>query len=336
MLAFVAVTFYHKEVSQDPPGVVTRWWDGTLQSVEHKYSNGQLADRTVYGDDGKTVIEQMQWSATGGLMRSIVRQKSGHVEEKHFQRNGTLSRYKLWLGDMRLFVIERTYYDNGQLEQETLYTEDGLVPAETRSFSQKGQLEMERKVLDNADQRTDFYRQGKLTTRHIFKANGDTWEEMFYDNGALQLRSKSVRLNGDIEKEGFSKAGKLVFKQTGSFRKSVREVYDAQGKVRIRQHLTSGLTRVEEISVETGKVTREFVIDEDRGILGSIRKFRPDGTLELVKKLEVGDVVVKTTEYDASGTKIVKEKDGGEAESYNPEVFFDELQLLYQSEKGGN
>lgn len=335
MIAFVFMTFLHTEVSQNPDGVQTRWWDGTTQSVERKHENGTLAVRTEYGDDGKTVIKHMEWTQRGVLIHSKVRLQSGHVEEKRFSNNGAIAIYKLWLGDEQLFVIERSYHLNGKVEMETINTEDGLATIAGRMFDESGRLIMESKVLDNADQQSSNFRDGKLASRNTFKANGDNWEELFYEDGSLKLRIKTIRLTGEKEGEGYTKSGRLLFKLKGKINGlSVREVYDEHGKVRLRQiYERNGLVKVEEVSVHTGKVTTAFIIDEYSGTLGAIHKFRPDGTLELVKQLKRGkNEVAKTIEYDAAGQSIVSQKAGGEPEKYDEDVFLDELGLLSRAE----
>jgi antitoxin component YwqK of YwqJK toxin-antitoxin module len=337
MLAFVAATYVHKGVTQDPPGVETRWWDGTMASKEVRYPNGKLMMRAEFGDDGTTVITLREWNEAGALTHSKLRQKDGTVEEKVFSANGKiLLLHKLWNGDELSFRAERTFWpDNGKLRMEQIMTEDGINTAESRQYDRQGNLSMERRIQDNADQVSTSYRDGKVVSRSIFKANGDLWEELLWDDGSLKMRNKEVRLNGDKESEGFTPKGTLLFKLTGNIRNSVREIYTADGKVRLRQIYRGwGLLKVEEVSLETGKVTRAFIIDENRGILGSIEKFRADGTLESVKKLEVGDKVVQTTEYDAAGKNIISQKPGGEREVIDQDIFLDELGLLQRS--GGN
>lgn len=358
MLAFVALTFVHKEVSQDPPGVVTRWWDGTLQSVESKYDNGKLARRTTYGDDGKTVITLEEWDWSGALTHTKIRGKNGRVEEKTFQEDGkTVASYKLWNGDELTFVIERRFFRSGKVATETINTEDGLTTVEQRQFEENGQLRVERIVLDNADQATSMFNNGKLTNRSIFKANGDSWDEQFDENGKLQTRSKQVRLDGSSVVETFFPDGKVSSRSEEKLGKSLMERFDASGKlvlrrendgksrsmtnvtvfdgdkVKLRQYLKSWqLARTEEISTSTGTITRAIDIEyikpkkpfeSPTPVARRVEVYRADGTLERVKLLKDDGSVAKTIEYDSTGKTIASEKEGGEAESIDQKLLQD-------------
>ncbi len=339
MLAFVFATLIHKGVTADPRGVETRWWDGTVASKEVRYPNGKLASRVEFGDDGTTVISLNEWNERGALIHSKQRSiEDGTVEEKQFTYDGKiLVLHKLWNGDELTFRAERTFWpNNGKISTETINTEDGLVPAEVRQYDREGNLQMERKILDNADAVTSMYSNGKVTSRSIFKANGDSWEEMLWDDGSLKYRSKTTRLDGEQESEGFTPSGKLLFKLTGNLQAKVREVYEPDsGKLRLRQYYKGwGMVKVEEYSLDTGRITRIYLIDDDRGIVSAVQQFRADGTLATVKQLDVGDKVVKTTTYDAAGTTIVSEQTGGTPETIDQDVFLDEVGLLNRVEKG--
>jgi antitoxin component YwqK of YwqJK toxin-antitoxin module len=357
MLVFVAATFYHEEVSKDPPGVVSRWWDGSLQSVEVKHSNGKLANRMTFGDDGVTVLTLEEWDWAGVLTHSKIRRKDGRVEEKMFSEDGkTVSFYKLWNGDELTYVIERKFHPNGKLASETIMTEDGLVAAEQRMFEENGNLRMERRVLDNADQATDMYANGKLMERSIFKANGDSWNEQFDENGNLHSRSKNVRLDGSSVFETFFADGKVKSRSEEKVGKSLLEQFDANGKVvlrrengstsminvtvfegekvKLRQYLKGWqLARTEEVSTATGFTTRAIDIEYSKPnkqsfqsptpIARRVELYRADGTLERVKLLKDDGAVAKTTEYDSTGKTVTSEKEGGEAEKIDEKLLQD-------------
>lgn len=358
MLCFVAATFYHKEVSQDPPGVTTRWWDGSLQSVETKYDNGKLERRTTYGDDGKTVLTLEEWNWDGVLVHTKIRGKDGRVEEKLFRDDGkTPAFYKLWNGDEQTFVIERQFHPNGKLASETIMTEDGLVAAEARQFDREGNLQMERRVLDNADQETNIFSQGKLQRRAVFKANGDSWDESFDENGKLRSRSKDIRLDGSSVLETFDADGKVTSRSEENGGKSLMERFDAAGKVvlrresdgnarnlvkitvfdgdkvKLRQYLKGWqLTRTEEISTATGFKTRAIDIEygkpakpfeSPKPVARRVELYRADGTLERVKLLKDDGSVEKTIEYDPTGSTVTSQKDGGEAEKIDEKLLQD-------------
>lgn len=211
MLGFVLVTFLHKAVMQDAPGVTTRWWDGTLNTVDKHHANGQVASRTVYGDDGKTVLAYQEWTIDGALVRQKIRQKDGRVEEKRFSVDGkVLLNYALWNGDERSFVIKREYHDNGKLSSEVIMTEDGQHAQHRRTFSSDGSLEEEYKILSNADQETISYLNGKPARRFVFKANGDTETTAYYPSGAIRMSERTIRLTGAREVKCFSEDGRLL------------------------------------------------------------------------------------------------------------------------------
>jgi antitoxin component YwqK of YwqJK toxin-antitoxin module len=337
MLAFVAATFYHKEVTQDPPGVSTRWWDGTLQSTETKYDNGKLERRTTYGDDGKTVLTLEEWSWEGVLVHSKIRsQKNGRVEEKMFQADGkTLSFYKLWNGDEQTFVIDRRFQLNGKLESEAIMTEDGLNATIQRTFDSNGDLSMERQVLDNADQSTSTFANGKLTERSIFKANGDSLSEQFDENGKLQSRFKQVRRDGTSVFETFDADGKVgLRRENDSKSTNLINITVFEGdKVKLRQFLKDWqLWKTEEVSTATGFTTRTIEIEYgktktrfeySKPFVRRVELYRADGTLERVKLLKDDGSVEKTIEYDPTGLTVTSEKEGGEAEKIDEKLIQD-------------
>lgn len=348
MLAFVAATFYHKEVTQDPPGVVTRWWDGSLQSVETKYDNGKLETRTTYGDDGKTVITYEEWNWDGKLTHSKMRRKDGRVEEKRFQEDGkTLAYFKLWNGDGQTYLIERRFQPNGKPLSEVIMTEDGLTAVETRDFDENGNVQMERIVLDNADQETKMFSNGKVTNRSVFKANGDSWSERFDQNGNLQFRSIQVRLDGSSVMETFYPSGKIMSRSTDKGDKSLTETFDEKGsvlyrrdntnitvfdgdKVKLRQYIKGWqLWKTEEISTTTGFTTRAIEVGyvqptkpymSPTPYAKRVEIYRADGTLERVKLLKSDGSVEKTIEYDSTGKTVTSEKEGGEDEKVDEKL----------------
>ncbi len=335
MLGFVYLTFHHKEVAKDPPGVTKRWWDGTIQSKETRRNDGSLENRTEYGDDGKTVVSFKEWSWEGVLFHSKIRQKDGRVEEKHFAEDGkSLRLYTLWNGDEKTFVIRREYSFNGKMLSELIMTEDGLQMAESRRFNDDGTLFLEQKVLDNADQETKmFSRDGKLTSRNLFKGSGDRWEERYHKNGKIAERTKMIRLDGSSETEGFSEEGKLIWTRVIEMpgkKRMILTVYDGD-KVKMRKFTdlrTYSLQTVEEYSLENGKVQRRIWLAGDNQPT-KVEKFRKDGTLEKVLFLDsvvettAPFIITKTVEYDETGTKITSEKEGGEAEKIDPAILRD-------------
>ncbi|MDZ4838314.1 MAG: hypothetical protein SGJ27_31405 [Candidatus Melainabacteria bacterium] len=327
MLVFVAATFYHKEVTQDPPGVSTRWWDGSLQSVEHKYANGKLEQRTTYGDDGKTVLTYETWDSKGKLMHSKIRRKDGRVEEKLFREDSeSLASFKLWNGDELTFVVEQKFGRNGKLLSEVIMTEDGLVAAEQRQFDDKGNLQIETRVLDNADQETSMFSGGVRTARNVFKANGDSWSESFDEKGRLTSRDVRVRLDNSSVRETFAPDGKVTARSEHDGKPaSLTHITVFEGdKVKLRQTVKNwSMVKVEEVSVQTGLATRVLQFDQKTSTVNRVEIIRKDGTLERVKLLDIEGKVTKTIEYDATGKTVASEKEGGDPEAIDPKLLND-------------
>ncbi len=339
MLGFVYLTYQHKAVSTDPPGVKTRWWDGTLASKETVRPDGSVENRTEYGDDGKTVVSFREWNSEGVIWHSKMRQKDGRVEEKHFADDGkTIRRYTLWNGDEKTFFIRREYGYNGKMNSETIMTEDGLVVQEERNFNDDGTLFLERKVLDNADQETKiFSRDGKVARRSLFKGSGDLWEERYHANGKVAERTKMIRLDGSSETEAFTEEGKLLWTRAvekPGKKRMILTVWDGD-KVKLRKFTnlnTYTLETVEEYSRETGKVTRRIWLAGDNQPT-KVEKFRADGTLEKVLTIDPTKEnfpVTKTVEYDETGSKVTSEKEGGEPEKFDRGILSDGFAYVIQ------
>jgi antitoxin component YwqK of YwqJK toxin-antitoxin module len=328
MLVFVAATFYHKEVTQEPQGVVTRWWDGTMQSRETFYPNGQMERRTVFGDDGMTVVSLEEWNRLGVPTHvKLRRKKDGRVEEVFFGADGkTIEHYKLWNGDEQTFVIERQFYPNGKIAMERLMTEDGLAATEQRSFEPDGQLRSERLVRDNADQETKMFSGGKLRNLNTFKANGDSLSESFDENGKVTMREILIRFDNSSVREVFDDAGKVIARRVhdGSPNSLIITTVFENDKVKLRQYIKNwDMLKVEEVSTETGLNTRVLMFDPMTSTVNRTETFRTDGTLERVKLLKDDGSVVKTIEYDSTGKTVTSEQEGGEPEKFDPKILLD-------------
>jgi antitoxin component YwqK of YwqJK toxin-antitoxin module len=208
MLLFVLVTHQQQMAAQDPPGVVTRWWDGTKQSVEEYYDTGKLYSRTEYGEDGKTVLLYKQWSRTGVLEHQLIRLKDGKLEEKKWHFGGrTLSLYRLWLGDESSPIIEQTFYADGVMATENVKTEDGMTFIRQVTWDSLGRLVSEYHIRDNASHERKEYVDGRLETKRTDYGTGD-WEEVLYwDNGNQRHRTYYTKLTGKLTEESFNKDG---------------------------------------------------------------------------------------------------------------------------------
>jgi antitoxin component YwqK of YwqJK toxin-antitoxin module len=322
MIAFAVFTFQQKAVLQDPPGVTTRWWDGTTQSVETLYPDGKRQSLTIFGDDGTTVNALGEWTPEGVLVHTKIRQDDGTVEEKLFEQDGkTLQGYTLWNGDERTMRIQREYY-SGKLTSEVIYNEEGSFPKLTRRFDFDGQLQQEIRLLDNADQQTDHYRDGKLYSTFIFKANTDRVNISYYaPGGPMYNKYTDVALDHSQIQEYFAQNGQILWRrevagdgQLGTFVISAFE----NGVLKLKQTFSaSQLLVVEEFS-PSGQPVRSLLLRSGRTVT-DVKRFRDDGTLETIKHLDNGRVVKQTT-YDASGKDVVEQKDGGDAENIDSKL----------------
>ena len=322
MLCFVLVTFWHRAVIQDLPGVKTRWWDGTTQSIEQLYENGKPQSFTQFGDDGKTVLLLREWTPAGVLVHEKLRLPEGTLEERMFSNDGKIVvLYRLWNGDEVTFRIKRRYFDDGKLSQEEIRTDDGMTTKHRRTFTYDGSLAEEFRVLDNADQQTDNYYDGKLNSTSIWKANSDQINISYYrenglPSGLIESRQTIVAMNHSELTEQFAKDGQLIWSQfrDGDHPGVATISSFVTGKLRYEQSFTKwNLESVKEFSPQTGLVVRELFLDPLGAVL-KVALYRADGTLARLKHM-AGRRVTKQLDYDASGKAVVAEQDGGEPES---------------------
>jgi antitoxin component YwqK of YwqJK toxin-antitoxin module len=298
MLLFVVAALTHQVVSQDPPGVTSRWWDGTRQSVEKFYDNGKPSLRIEYGDDGKTVLSYTKWSRNGAVVLQKQRQEDGTLEEKEFTDDGkTLLHYVLWNGDGQSFRIEREYspYPDslGKLTSEEVKTPDGRLTIERRSYYPPGVLSSETKILDDGwgDNQNDSYSNGKLVSRSILRGSGDQIQIRFHDNGTMASRSTVFAFNHSSTGEFFDDQGRpTVMRETSGDHPMdpVVSLYHA-GKLKYKQ------------------VFNHFSLER-------LEEYREDGTLARVKHFKDGKIV-REEQFDGSGKTVVSEKSGGKFDS---------------------
>lgn len=219
MLLSVLVTHQQRTAAEDPPGVVTRWWDGTLQSQDETWPNGKPASHTEYGEDGKTILLQQQWTPEGVLSREFKRLKSGQAEERVWDRSGKILRlYRLWLGDQSTYIIERVYHANGLMQREETKTEDGMLVNSRSSWNAAGVIENEYHIMPNASHETKQYMDGKIFTKRTDFGSGD-WEELnYFPNGNVRQRMYFTKLTGKLTEESFNEDGTPALKGPNQLR----------------------------------------------------------------------------------------------------------------------
>lgn len=334
MLLSVGFTTLHLGVAQDPPGVKTRWWDGTTQTVDTTHGNGRPASHTELSDDGRTILVQQKWSYEGALVYSAQRHKNGRFEVKEFTYDGkVLTSHTLWAGDMSYFLFQRAYYRNGQLMLEEINTEDGMVTSDRRHFNEDGTLQMEYHILKNADQETREYRDGKLFKVFLLRGSGDRETTTFYPSGTMRSFQKAVKLDGSFRHDVFRADGTLQLRREkpGDSAMLTVTVYSRGEQARFRQSYDSGtLTEVIEYSSQTGQPARRLLVRN--GSTLQVELFRPDGTLARKKQLANGRVVRQIT-YDETGKTVTADIQGGEVEPVNPSLIADPFQKIDEEEE---
>ena len=329
MLCFVSATYLHQAVSRDPPGVTTRWWDGTVSTKSVVYPDGKPRSFVQYGDDGETVLHMQVWNHNGVLIQEKIRKAEGTLEENQFSSDGkTLLRYRLWNGDENSYQLARDFYLDGKLQMEDVRTEDGTNTKRKRTFDTDGRLYNEYRILDNADQQTDNYWDGKLTSTSIFKANSDQVTISYYQDdglpaGQMASRDTQVFWNHSSKQERFTEDGQLAYSLTtdndSRDRAGLASIY-GKGKLKYTQHFSSWeLASTEEFSVDTGLLTRQIVLDPQSNRAYLVKLYRADGSLARTKSVREGKVV-KQADYDSSGKDIVSEQQGGEPEIVAPKL----------------
>lgn len=323
MLAFVGVTFVHKEVAQDPPGVHTRWWDGTTQSVDTQFPDGKPRTHTEFSDDGKTVLLAQEWEyGSGALIHEKKRHKDGRVEEKVWYRGGKqLETHTLWLGDEMNYQAQIRYYPNGKMASQDIKTEDGQLSVDMKQWDDKGVIQTQVEIRSNAEQVQTFFQDGKKYRESILEGTGDRINASFWDNENYKMRTRQVKLDNSTVTEAFYRDGSLRVKiVTQRNYDSEVSVFAPGDKLKLKQSFKNDYpVRVEEISIQTGKPTRVLTIGRNERV-EKVEIFRADGTLEKVKQLAGDGKVIRTTEYNADGKTVASEKDGGDSETINPKL----------------
>jgi len=280
MLAIIPLSYYHLSLVADPPGVHTRWYDGSVEMTETFYPSGKIQIRTTYGEDGKTVITLKEWSEDGILLREKARRQDGKVVEKRYefsQNPSQVSAETLWAADESFPLAERQYYRNGSVQMEQLMTEDGHAVSLMRAYEQNGNLKLERRVLDNADQQGTEFNNGQPVRREVMKANGDHWAEIFYDGTeVVSQRQIEIRLTGEQISERFDKKGILTYRQ--SLLNEVIVARYAAGKKVLEQTLRNyDVVEVRQYD-EAEKLTRKLSLDA-KGNVVRVEVYAADGSL---------------------------------------------------------
>ncbi len=315
MIIAVLTTYFLLPRDADPPGIKTRWWDGTLESEEQYHYDGKLFSRTIYGDDGKSVVKHEQWDPDGALRMSKVRLADGTLELHRYTPKGQVEQYQLRTGDDRLQLIERNYLADGKLSTEKLFSPDGSYMISYKRNFDNGQLRHSVTLTKTGEQTEEiYYRSGKLKKQSNQSINGQAKTTWFYEDGKV-LRKDSVSREEGVLVETFDRNGQLDVRHVEkNDDPNVYRTMFKDGKVSHKQtwkvFSNNRFHRLDLVEEYNGKdkPVRSFEIEDDK--VTSILYFREDGTR--ARRIHIkGSQVEREEEFDEKGDKVVKEsKDG--------------------------
>lgn len=327
IVAAVLIVWTAKDPDQDQPGVKRRWWDGTIESVEDREYDGTLRSRTLYGDDGQTVVRFEHYNFSGELEELRVRRPDGKVEKKQFMAK-TLILHELYLPDMSVAIEGKEWYSADQLRSEFQMSEDGKLTKLQRLWYPSGQMQQESILNDSGEHiHKTWFPDGKLSENLSRTLQGTFSGEWYYPNGKLLRKRNDSREKGvTIElfaEDGQTKArheepadgNQITITIFENGKPAFRQIYLPFDENRPDQR---ALSRVEEL-FEDGKVKREITIKFG---IDRVKVFREDGSLLRDQIFEDGKVKT-TTEYDAEGK-------AGENQAAEPETVDSTRLQLYR------
>lgn len=336
LMAF-AVMFTHSHLKTTAPedGVVTRWWDGTTQSVTSRYQNGKPARLTEYAEDGKTILVDKEWASSGKLLHQKLRLEDGRVEEKEWYFDEeSLRHHIVWLSDERTTVMERHYAQNGNLTREIYKTEDASSVVLKKDYeSDTGLLRETYEVLKNADQLTTYYADGIKTQEFILRGTGDRITTIYGDKGPV-TRETQVKLDDSVISETFGDGGRLVRKnESFKDRGKISSVYRKNRLQYVQKYERGVLVEVREFYQSESQPLHR-IISLTQGA-PKVTTYREDGLLALVTIYDAEGVkVIKTIEYALDGKTIQSEKDGGVPDSIDDShLRYNDLQSLIEEDR---
>lgn len=327
MLVSAVLTLVQVHYTQDPIGVTTRWYDGTVELKETFFENGKLQTRTTYGDDGKTIITHEEWDTQGRVTHTKFRLPDGKVEAKYFHRN-KLQIHQILSGDMSYFLMERNYSWNGNISTETFFTEDGKVAREKRHFYDNGNMSFEHVILGNADQRvTEFYEDGIPSNIRLLRGNGSTRIEKYRRNG---YRSAEIELftnfgNGLIDVKVFDEKGVLTEHSsrpgdgTETYTRFKERKPEFKQAFTVDEHGRVNIRSVELFEAGTDAPTRKVSQHENGGL--KVEIFAEDGSLKSIQHVN-GDVVLE--QHDIGADNVPVKIEPGEFKPIAQEVLEDQ------------
>lgn len=275
---FFALRTPESLVTNPRPYTTYRWYDGTREKFEYKspYSDEEV-ERTLYGEDGTTVLRHERINKQGNPLYVMVRLKNGHLDIKEYESQGTegktvLYNHEIQTADSKIPLFVRRYYANGALAAEVIRP-DEKAPAR---FTSK-----------------EFTEEGVLVEEHIFDHNGDIIERQ-YDAKTGKLSSfefSKTAGTGDIEKHSYFEDGVTV--KFHSLKKADTNVLTVQ------EYYRSGNIRAERVY----KVFGRFSNGSNAEQVISNKVYYADGK-SLFSSLVTGDEVDVLTYLNQDGSNI--------------------------------
>ncbi|MBY0358460.1 MAG: hypothetical protein K2W82_10710 [Candidatus Obscuribacterales bacterium] len=265
-------------VPNPQPYTTYRWYDGTREKFDYvsPYSDKEV-ERTVYGEDGMTVLRHERINKYGNPLYVMVRLKNGHLDIKEYESPGTdgktvLVSHEIQTADSKTPLLVRRYYTDGTLASEMIRP-DEKVP--TR-FTNK-----------------EFTKEGVLVKEFVFDHNGDVAERQ-YDAKTGKLSSfefSKTAGTGDIERHAYFEDGVTV--RAHSLKKAGANILTVQ------EYYRSGNIRTERVCQLLGRFSNGSNAEQ----IISNKVYYADGK-SLFSSFVAGDEVDVATYLNQDGSKI--------------------------------
>lgn len=291
--------------------------DGTIRETTEYYpapkdsSVRQLRSGSLRTDDGTAFLSDRGFREDGTLVREGNRLSDGSYEVHFYFADGTSLQRNLLLDAAGKLVMEKAFFEGGALKASSQRDSVGRMIATT--YFQDGKKESVITVPANYYENVDavyYFPDGVTMRLHIVYNNYGYAADYFREDGTLRLSTTESMYStqGQAYWLHFDAKGKKTLRQT--FR--VEMTKDSTGKP-VKTYL---LRTVEELDA-AGNTSREIGLAAD-GVTpnrvripsvpgsyygGTIKTFRPDGTIEKVEVRNSRDDVVSTRTYTAAENK---------------------------------
>jgi antitoxin component YwqK of YwqJK toxin-antitoxin module len=277
----------------------TEYWPAVEGSTQRQLKSGSL--RT---DDGANFLSDKSFRKDGTRVREGLRLADGTYQIDYYFADGTrLERHQLVSADGKP-LLEQVYRDNGALKGFTQVDAKGKLTTTTYYADGKTEsiLTVPSTYYDNITM-VSYYPNG-VTQRRVEWSSYNITADYFRPDGTQRLSSaETTYSSGNLVWITYDAKGKATLKQTY---RGVMTVDSATGKP-VKSYV---LDSVEELNAD-GKVTRYTEFADDGVTLyrinvpkppgsywgGTLKTFRPDGTLEKVEEKNKDGNVVSTKTY---------------------------------------